>query len=317
LKKEHLAAVLNYHRIVDDKFNGFLFKSATIHHNIKLFEREIAFINRWFNIISMDELIDRFEEKKGFNKPSIAITFDDGYRDNYTYAYPILKRFGLPATIYLVSGLIGTTQRTWLDELDFALLKTKEKKLEIPSLLGDEIVLLASIEDKQKANNKIGEKLKREKNKNKFIIINEIYERLKVNRDSITKNDRVMINWDEVKEMSKNKILFGAHTHSHPILTQIPIEEAKHEIATSKKVLEKEVKIPIDHFAFPNGTRADFNEELKQFCIDIGFRSVSTGIYGINNKKTDPFYIKRIVPYIPFYVFAVEIVRIFWKNNSY
>jgi len=165
VKNEHSAAVLNYHRIVENNINGFLFKNDTIHHNVKLFKREISFINKWFNIISMDELIKRIEKKKNFDKPTMAITFDDGYRDNYIFAYPTLKQFGLPAIIYLISGLVGTRQRAWLDEVDFALLNTEEKKLEFPSLFGNEILELLSIRDIQKANIRIGEKLKRVENK--------------------------------------------------------------------------------------------------------------------------------------------------------
>jgi peptidoglycan/xylan/chitin deacetylase (PgdA/CDA1 family) len=314
IKKEHSAAVLNYHRIVENNINGFLFKSDTIHHNVKLFKREISFINKWFNIISMDELIDRLAKKKNFDKPSMAITFDDGYRDNYTLAYPILKQYNLPATIYLISGLIGTTQKVWLDEVDFALLTTTEEKLEFPSLFGDEIVDLLSIQDKQKVNIKIGEKLKRVENKNKLRLIEELCDRLKVSRNSFSNNDRVMMNWEEVKEMNENKIAFGAHTHSHPILTQLPLKEAKNEISISKQIVEKELNTQVNHFAFPNGSSLDFDEELKQFCIDLGFRSIATGNYGINNTGSDPYHIRRIVPYVPFYVFAVEIVRIFWRG---
>jgi len=314
VKNEHSAAVLNYHRIVENNINGFLFKNDTIHHNVKLFKREISFINKWFNIISMDELIKRIEKKKNFDKPTMAITFDDGYRDNYIFAYPTLKQFGLPAIIYLISGLVGTRQRAWLDEVDFALLNTEEKKLEFPSLFGNEILELLSIRDIQKANIRIGEKLKRVENKKKFKLIDELFDRLKVTRNSLSNNDRVMMSWEEAKEMYKNKISFGAHTHSHPILTQLPLKEAKNEIKNSKRIIEKELNIPVNHFAFPNGSSLDFNEELTQFCDDLGFKSVVTGEYGINNKKSDPFHIKRVVPYVPFYVFAVEIVRIFWQK---
>ncbi len=314
VKKEHVAAVLNFHRIIDDNQNGFLFKSHTIHHHVKLFEREMAFINKWFNIISMDEFIDQIRKKKTFDKPTMAITFDDGYRDNYTLAYPILKKYDLPAIIYLVSGLIGTTQRAWLDDVDFALLNTNEKTLRFPSLLGEKTLNILSTQDKQKANILIGEKLKRVENEKKFKLVDELFDRLKVKRSSCSENDRIMMNWEEVKEMSNSKISFGAHTHSHPILTQLPYEQAKKEISTSKQVIENELKTQVNHFAFPNGSSLDFNEELKQFCIDLGFKSVATGEYGINNKDSNPYHIKRVVPYVPFYIFAVEIVRIFLKK---
>jgi len=314
VKKEHSAAILVYHRVVDDNTNEFLYKGAAIHHHIKDFKREILFISKWFKIISMDDLISNIKNKKNFSAPSIAITFDDGYRDNYTLAYPVLRQFGLAATIYLVTGLLGTYKRTWLDEIEYALLNTNANCLTFPRLFEDEVLNISSLEEKLNANKKIGEALKRIDNKKKWELICELYNRLGVNRDSITNQNRRMLNWEEIKEMSENNISFGAHTHSHPILTQMSIEEAKQEITTSKKIIENELHISTDHFAFPNGTSIDFNEELRQFCIDIGFKSVTTVEYGTNDMKSDPYSLKRDPPYTPLHMFATEIVRLFWKK---
>lgn len=309
VKKEYPAVVIVYHRIIDSNSPEFLYKSAAVHHRIKDFKKEIAFIKRWFNIISMDELINSIIQKQSFDVPSIAITFDDGYRDNYVLAYPILKMYDLPATIYTTTDLIQTNKRTWLDEIEYALLKTDVTSLEFQK----ELFCTSSLKEKQSANIKIAKLLKRVTNKEKSKLLAELNEKLKINKETLVGRERIMLNWQEIKEMSRHNITFGAHTQTHPILTQMPLEEAKHEIVNSKKVLENELQIAVDHFAFPNGTRADFNEDLRQFCIDAEFKSIATAEYGTNDKTSDTYHIKRAVPYAPIYVFAMELIRLIYR----
>ena len=111
VKKEHAAIILLYHRLVDNNASSkFIYKGEAVHHNILDFKKEMSYIKKWFKVISLDELIGNLKNGKSFKTPSIAITFDDGYKDNYTLGYPILKKYNFPATIYVITGLTGATK---------------------------------------------------------------------------------------------------------------------------------------------------------------------------------------------------------------
>jgi peptidoglycan/xylan/chitin deacetylase (PgdA/CDA1 family) len=315
--KKHIAVGLVYHRIVESYYNNYLYKGPSVHHDLKDFRREMAFISKWFRIISLNELADHLKNRNRFTAPTIILTFDDGYRDNYTLAYPILKKYNLPATIYLISGLIETNKRTWPDEIEYALLNTKVNMFVFPSLFGEEVIDISSLERRRKVNIRMAEALKEIANSKKMVLIDELFHKLKVERIFDDNDERRMLNWEEIKEMSKNNISFAAHTVSHPILTQISPEEARWEIKSSKTAIEEKTELKIKHFGFSNGMKSDFSEELKEFCIDIGFETISTAEYGFIDSRSDPYFIRRFMPDIPIHFFAGEIVKLFIFSYKY
>jgi peptidoglycan/xylan/chitin deacetylase (PgdA/CDA1 family) len=118
-----------------------------------------------------------------------------------------------------------------------------------------------------------------------------------------------LLNWDEVREMDRNGISFGAHTVTHAFLPGMPQEAAKEEIRKSKEIVEAEVGKPVRHFAIPNGKPEDFTEELRLFCQGIGFDTIVTTEPGRLDSEVDRFSLKRALPPPPLYYFACEIAR--------
>lgn len=317
IKKKHSSVILLYHQIVDDSTQDYLYKGPAIHHHLNDFKAEMAFVKRWFNVISLDEIISNIKNKKDFNNPSIAITFDDGYINNYTLAYPLLKEFNFPATIYLVTGLAGTNRRTWLDEIEYALLNSKVDSFKFPELFGDEVLFISSLKDKEKVNPRIGEAMKIVSNSKKLELMEELFVRLEVGEKFGGTKERRILNWEEVRDMSRNHISFGAHTNTHPVLTQISLGDAKNEILLSKTKMEKELGFPIKHFAFPNGRDKDFNNELRDYCVSVGFESIATAEYGTTDENSNTYYLLRFIPVVPVYKFAIELTRLFVFSKKY
>jgi peptidoglycan/xylan/chitin deacetylase (PgdA/CDA1 family) len=303
--------------MVEDS-SKYLSKGAVVHHHIKHFKREIAYLKGSFQILSMDEVVNQLKSGKGFRRPSIAITFDDGYLDNYTLAYPFLKKHGVPATIYLTTSLIGTTDRTWTDQIGLAFLETRKDYFNFPQIFGDERVSIKAREEKEQANKKVAEALKQRPDGERRDLIGKLFETLGVSEKPERKwDDRIMLNWDEVQEMKKNGITIGSHSHTHPILSRMPLQEAKKEISASKKILEKNLGIKVRHFSFPNGRKEDFSEELRDYCREIGFESICSVIYGANDaSKGDVFALKRVGAINPVPMMAGELVRLFWKSPT-
>jgi peptidoglycan/xylan/chitin deacetylase (PgdA/CDA1 family) len=313
---EHPCIILLYHRIVDGNSN-YLNKGASVHHPVRDFEREIKYFKRHFPILNMDEVVKNLKLGKGFKRPSLAITFDDGYLDNYTLAYPILKKHGVPATIYLTTGLVGTRDGIWTEQIGVAFLETKKDHLNFPALLGDRTIPIKTKEEKEQANKEVSETLKLIPDNERRELIQELFEKLEVGEKSGHFGERMMLNWREVQEMRKDGITIGSHSHTHPILSQMPSEKAKDEILNSKKVVEKYVDIEVKHFSFPNGREENFSEELRDYCREIGFESVCSVVYGpYDIAKRDPFALKRVGAIRPISMMIGEIVRLFFRGAT-
>ena len=309
-RKQHPCIILLYHRIVDDH-SRFLNKGPVVHYHIKHFEKEMRYFKKNFHILSMDEVVHRIKSGLGFERPSLAITFDDGYQDNYTLAYPVLKKYGVPATIYLTTSLIGTMVRTWPDQIELALLKTKKDYFSLPSLFGAKLNWITTETQKQKANMRVAEALKLKPDMEREKLMQEFFEVLEV--DGVCQKHqgpRMMLKWSEVKNMAQNRITFGAHSHTHPILSRMPFQKAKEDIFYSKKIIEENLGIKVRHFAFPNGRDQDFSEELRDYCREIGFKSVASVNYGLNDSKIDSaMRLKRIGATSPVWIMAGDLTR--------
>src|SRR2546427_2101161 len=120
--------ILNYHRINDE--NDPFFPSLPS----AVFERHMAYVARSFRVLTVENLVEKMREGR-VPRNAIAITFDDGYRDNLTHAAPIRARHGVPATIFLATGFIGTSEVPWFDRVAGALKNTSV--LSVPPPWGD------------------------------------------------------------------------------------------------------------------------------------------------------------------------------------
>ena len=125
-----------------------------------------------------------------------------------------------------------------------------------------------------------------------------------------------MLNWNEVKQMAQDGITIGSHGHTHSILSRMPIEKARGDIYDSKRTIEENLGVKVKHFAYPNGREEDFSEELKEYCQEIGFESVSTAIYGVNGPLNgNALALKRVGAISPVWLLAGELVREFLKRQ--
>lgn len=280
-KKHPKFQILLYHRVNDD--NDPFFGGT----HVKVFENHMAIISKYFNVIPLDELVDR-AINNDLPSNAIAITFDDGYKDNYENAYPILKRYNLPATIFLTSGPIESKLPLWHDRVFDAFRRTKARNL----LFAGKCYQLLSITDKNFVMNRVLQNLRECNIQERDKLIQHIISSLEVSETSVLIDE--MLSWQDIKEMSENNISFGAHTVTHPILTQISLQEATNEIITSKRVIEKRLGMEVKLFAYPNGSRFDFNEPIKRAVKDAGFLCGVTTVWGNNDVNTGLFELRRM-----------------------
>ena len=257
-----------------------------------VFEKQIKYLKKTHTIMSLEDFAKNINKKKKLPKRVAIITFDDGYKDNYKNAYPILKKYKIPATIFLTTGHIDNDKLFWWDKLGYILLNLKQEEI----TLKDFGVIKPSLI--QKSRNTFDETMYRFSNiteQKKLEIIKEL-ERI-FNKDipkEIGKNNT--LSWDNIKEMSENNIYFGAHSVNHPILTQIPLKQAEYEISQSKTDIEKRINQKITAFSYPNGLADDYNKDIIDLLQKHGFICSVTRIPNTITQKTNLFELGRVPP---------------------
>lgn len=273
--------ILLYHHVGDE--NGSIFDGIPVN----IFRRQMEILANYFNVLSLEELVER--ALNGDLPPrAFAITFDDGYQDNYVNAFPTLKDLELPATIFLATGAIESYAQLWHDRIFDAFRRTEVNSL---SICGREYSLTTT-DEKRMAMTACLWDLRTKNPQERDKCIEQIIAMLEVHGYNSAKSNK--LTWQEIEEMSKAKITFGAHTVTHPILSLMPAEEARKEIVASKEAIERRLKSPVRLFAYPSGRNIDFNDNLKQVLRDTGFLCAVTILRGTNYVHTDPYELRRL-----------------------
>ncbi len=305
-KNQFPAVIINYHSFVTDMSRSIEMESSVV-HCFDNFKKEMRWLKKYFDIASLDTVVDTLKSGKKFLKPTVTITIDDGFRDNYDLLFPFLKEERIPVTIFLTTDFIGTSERIWVDKLAETFFQTSQKYLQTQGTIGQSTFVLNSLAAKRRAYNSVSSRLKDIDTPERDTALRDIEKKL----GKIENGKPIMLNWDQAREMRKSQVSFGAHTCTHPILTNIPLEEAKREIAESKRKIEQELGMKVRHFAYTNGRPQDFNEELRNFCKEIGFESIATCDNGCNDKPIDVWALKRLGSYVPVSHYALNVARHF------
>jgi peptidoglycan/xylan/chitin deacetylase (PgdA/CDA1 family) len=235
----------------------------------KIFEEQIAFLSKKYNIISLKELTDLITGKHHIPSNSLVITFDDGWRDNYLHAFPILKRHDAPAVIFLTTDFIGGENVFWFLKASILMTGNKLSRKELSELIanhedGEEP---GDIDTELSDRDWFIERLKKLDPGKISAILKELSS---INRqaDDILKEGNRMLIWEDVLEMNKKGIDFGSHGCSHRIMLGLSDAELKRELTESKNILEKRLGSEVNLFAYPNG---DYDTHIKDLVKSCGY----------------------------------------------
>lgn len=279
--------ILAYHRINDAQFDP-LGMRVTIGN----FEKQVRFLKKKYNIISLQQALDFLKDGKIIPRNSLVITFDDGYEDNYLYAYPILNKYKIPATIFLTVQAIEQKRMIWLDVILETFKKTARPNVDLRKF-NLKYYELDSHQKKKKAIKDVIAYAKQLSLESRNNFINEMVLLLNVKEEE-RDGGYSLLSWEEVICMSKDGIGFGSHGMTHTILTNLSLEAAEYEIKQSKLVIKERIGIDIDLFAYPNGGRQDFNSDVGILLKKNGYVASCSLLQGMNDRATDHFALRRL-----------------------
>ena len=187
----------------------------------RAFAAQVDHLRRHYHVLPLSAVVQRLAAREALPPKTVVITLDDGFRDNYEHAFPILTHAGVPATVFLTASYIGTDRLPTLTRTEFT-----------PRPL----------------------------------------------------------DWTQVREMHAHGIEFGSHTLSHPMLSQVPLVDARREIAESRRVIEERLGARATLFCYPRG---DFNDTVKRVVQEEGYVAACTTRPGVNDWRTDRFALRR------------------------
>jgi CelD/BcsL family acetyltransferase involved in cellulose biosynthesis/peptidoglycan/xylan/chitin deacetylase (PgdA/CDA1 family) len=237
------ARIFYYHRVNNDN-DPFFVATPT-----EVFEAQMRYLARHYRVLSMAG-INRHLERADSTETVVGVTFDDGYRDNYEYAFPILKRYGIPATIFLTTGSLDSREPLWFEQLAEAIKKTPREYLDLEFDIPRRFWLRSDAE-RLASNDRLFRILRLLGDNDRRARLDEILGHLGVPKECERREK--MLTWDQVRVMKAGRIDFGGHTVTHPFLSKLTPGNASWEVSECKRRIENETQSEVEFFAYPNG----------------------------------------------------------------
>jgi len=260
------------------------------------FAAHLEYLSKHNRVLSLSETVDCLKNEKPLPPNAAVITIDDGYADAYDVAFPLLKKYEMPATLFAVTDFVDGKCWLWTDLMRYILFDTKADSLNIEFADGEKIeAKLTGEKDKEKNRlelaGRINSILKRLPDEEKDEKIKQIGKHLNVQIPELPTREYAPMTWEQAREMDADNLKIESHTVTHPILTNINGARLDYELQTSKARLENVLGRKIEHFCYPNG---NLNADVQASVEKAGYESAVTTDYGFNGKQTNQLTLNRI-----------------------
>ena len=273
--------ILAYHRIMPtDALESYPFDQELISATPAQFDSQMRYLREHLHPIALQDVIAHIEQGKLLPANSVAVTFDDGFADTYRYAFPVLKRYRIPATIFVSTGYVDSGQPFWFELASYLVYRVPTRSLEL--LNGIRLPTGDSWNERTASLRQLHSILKDLPNSDRLETLNSWARHNASELKHGTLHHSGPITWRQVLEMAQHGIDFGSHTVSHPNLTHLTDEELDLELSESKRALECKLQKEISTIAYPIGTLSAFNDRVISAAHRHRFKLGLTYVSGAN-----------------------------------
>jgi peptidoglycan/xylan/chitin deacetylase (PgdA/CDA1 family) len=282
-KSRKSCCIINFHGV---RKNGTIpFNNR--HMPVSDFEKMLVYLKKNYTIVPLSEIFEIHRSKRPLKRKTIALTFDDGYENNFDIAFPLLKKHNIPATFYLISkGLNSKNYLVWPDALDLVKKHHKEDIqidnviFRYPSFVNSEMGLdlfsyLKSLGDQAE------------------YLTNELLHRYHYHIDEIKKIPELLllVNAEKLSRFINEPLLeLGSHSHTHFNMEYLSKEKALEELVNSKRIIENLTGRPVISLAFPDGS---YSPETVELAVSTGYSDISAVEYKHNENNLNPNLLSR------------------------
>lgn len=279
---------LNYHRIGvagSSPFDHGLWSAS-----VEAFDRQVAWLKAHFDVIRPQDLPCAQKTRKG---RFVLLTFDDGYRDNYTNAFPVLTQYGIPATFFITTGFLDNPRLAWWDEVAYLIRTCPREQIDLRPWIAEPIRF-----DHPTRERNIRTVLATYKSlpgNRTDAFLGALANATGTGRFPPSEVSDVWMTWEMVREMHKAGMEIGGHTVNHPILSRLPADEQLQEIRESVNRLRTVLGGSIQSFSYPNGDIGSFNDETRASLRSVGIEYAFSYYGGYRTfDQWDPLDIRRV-----------------------
>lgn len=277
--------VLMLHRVVTER--STLAANRQMEITPEFLEATIVdYIQRGYQIVSLDEVYEIINNPKKRNRPFVCFTFDDGYKDNYELAYPIFSKYNCPFAIYVTTNFPDGKAVMWWYVLEDIL------KHNDVLVLGDGVKLpTKTFDEKNNAFDYIRSLVFNAKEEGMEEIVRTLLHNYTFSFSKLT--EKLALNWEQILEMASDPLCtIGSHTLTHTSLTNLSTKQLEEELIESKSKIEKNIKSSVDHFAYPYGI---YNQQVVDYLQEAGYETAALANGGkVRVEKASQFEIKRL-----------------------
>ena len=276
--------ILMYHRFSNAAESGKVSSAE--------FDYQVRHIAEHYNPVRLTDLVRALRGEAELKPNSIVITVDDGYDDFYQVAYPVLKKYRVPATLFVTSRFVDGGFWLWPDKVTW-MLKTMSA-LKGPVQLGSTVLNVGEWNDQQRRNawNQIIGFLLTREDEEKHRWIDAFAESQGIDIPSSPVSDYSAVTWEQLREMQSDLVEIGGHTVSHPSLGRVTDEQLQQEIIGCKAALDENLGERDRPFCYPNGQPQDYTPKAKEIVAKSGFNSAVVAFYD-DKRLEDTYELRR------------------------
>lgn len=239
------------------------------------FAKQLAYIKRYYTPWKLSDLVKYYNDNGIYPENSVAITVDDGYENFYSIALPLLKKFGIPATVFVVAKAADENRWLWTDIITHLFNST-------PALNGHQQI-------------KITSSLKAMSPTQRNRALHDLLSNYAILIPPTPPPKYRLMSWSQLREaFNCGLVEVGAHSCTHPILAYLDSEESRQEILGAKQIIEHRLGLEVTSYCYPNGQPGDYTEEHKKLIISSGYTCCTASHPGFVEHHSDHYALPRI-----------------------
>jgi peptidoglycan/xylan/chitin deacetylase (PgdA/CDA1 family) len=277
------ALILMYHRFSEN--------DDGVSTSARAFGEQLEYLKAHYQLVPLSQIAEYI--RSGTNLPPglAAITIDDGFLDAYEVAFPLLRRYDAPATLFVVTDFLDRKTWVWTDKLRFLTLQSRAEEFE-STINGRRLRFeLQGRWSRLEAAGRVNEMLKKLPDDEKEGAIERIAATLNVSLPDLPTCEYTPLTWDQAREMDSSGVEIASHTLTHPILTLLDNERLRRELQDSRSRLEAMLGHEVRSFCYPNG---NYDERVLREAERARYTCAVATVHGLNDQQSNPLALKRI-----------------------